>query len=112
MKADGKILLEDYEGLESLLNKIYNKIKSSDIGIVEFSPEMLKLLMDNDELFIVKVRSLADGDFIPSLNLAECVETIKHSEHMDVRRVLEYCMLKNKIIEEPVKRVFKEMIKC
>lgn len=76
---------------------------------VDFTLEEINVLGDIDQLRGLKITLDFPSNFEKSVDLFECTKKVLDGE--DGYRVLEFCVLKNRVLVEPVSRVFKGLVR-
>lgn len=90
--------------VEVLEEKKTQIIQKANPHLIEFSADDIKILSDVTQLRFFKLANSQPGEFQRSSDIWACCQAV--SESGDLYRVLEFCVLKNKILEKSVWQVF------
>lgn len=78
--------------------------------LVDFTLNEINVLGDINQLRRLKITETFPDSFELSPDLFSCANKILNGD-MSIYRILEFCVLKNRVLSEPVSRVFKGLVK-
>lgn len=85
---------------EALLSK-------GDPLTVEFTVPEINILSDENQLISLKLSVDFPEDFVPAEDLFHCAKRVIEGE--SVYRTLEFCMLKNRVLESSITKIFSQL---
>lgn len=95
--------------LDILENKKQQLIASGNPFSVQFTIDEINQLADINQLRALKLHLQFPKDFTPSPDLLACTQSILAGD--DYYRVLEFCILKNRVLYLPVHQVFQKIVR-
>lgn len=90
--------------IEVLEEKKQQLLSTGNPLAVVFTIDDINTLADVDELRMLKMSLPFPDTFERSSDLFECTRSIVDGD--SYYRILEFCMLKNKVLQSPIKQVF------
>lgn len=78
--------------------------------LVDFTLNEINVLGDINQLRKLKITETFPDNFEQSPDLFSCANKVLEGDK-DTYRILEFCVLKNRVLSEPVSRVFKGLVK-
>lgn len=97
----------------NIINVLEEKLKElrfrGDPLLVSFLPEEITVLSDESQLISLKLQINFPEEFDQSKDLFDCSCRLLKNPNCSLYQVLEFCMLKNRAIEDAVVTVFSQL---
>ncbi len=93
--------------LKILNQKVDELFEKGDPLRVSFTVKEINILSDENQLIALKLSKDFPEDFTPASDLFDCAERIIRGD--GIYRALEFCMLKNRVLEHSITQVFSQL---